>query len=179
GYARRKLELQSFKQDFARERISIGVQSVRRESENHIANSYLAAIDDLDAIDHADDATCEIVLPALIHSGHLRGLTADERATSRATGFGKSTQQLRENARLQFFRADIVEKKKRSRAEDGDVVDTVIHKIGTDGVVFVRGEGDLQLGADAVDARDQHRLTHRAEIRGEQATEPSDFSQHL
>jgi hypothetical protein len=45
--------------------------------------------------------------------------------------------------------------------------------------VFVRGEGDLQLGADAVDARDQHRLTHRAEIRGEQATEPSDFSQHL
>src|SRR5207237_6130226 len=144
---------QSLKQDFARERISIGVQSVRRESENHIANSDPASVDDPAAIDHADDATCQIVLRALIHSRHLRGLTADERATSRATGLGKSTQQLRENAWLQLFRADIVEKKNRPRADDGDVVDAVIHQIGTDGVVFIRGEADFHLGADPFAAR--------------------------
>src|SRR5204862_7181491 len=123
--------------------------SIRPKSENHISNADLPTIDDLNAIDRTNDATCQIVLPPLIHSRHLRGLTADERATSRATGLGKSTQQLRENAWLQLFRADIVEKKKRPRADDGDVVDAVIHQIGTDGVVFIRGEGDFQLGADA------------------------------
>src|SRR5207237_2032634 len=130
-------------------------------------------------ITYYNELDCQIVFSRLINYRHLRGLTANERATSRATGLGKSTQHLRENARLQLFRADIVEKKKRPCAENGDVIDTVIHQIGTDGVVFVRGEGDFQLGADAVDARDQHRFTHPAEIRREQPTEPSDFSQHL
>src|SRR2546422_7376635 len=63
--------------------------SIRRKSQKHIANSDLASIDDLAAIDHADDAPRQIVFPAPIHSRHLRGLTADERALGRATGLGK------------------------------------------------------------------------------------------
>ena len=75
-----------------------------------------------------------------------------------ATGLAESAQELVENTRLQFFRADVIEKKKRPRAEDGDVVDTMIHQIGADGVVFVHGEGDFQFRADAIDAGDEHRL---------------------
>src|SRR4029077_10885460 len=55
----------------------------------------------------------------------------------------------------------------------------MIHQIGTDGVVFVRGEGDFQFGSDAINARDEHRLPHSTKIRREQPTEPANFSQHL
>ena len=87
------------------------MQSVRRQPENHISNSDLASIDDLAAIDHADDATRQIVFAAAIHSRHLRCLATDQRAVGRATGLAESAQQLRENARLQFFCADVIEKK--------------------------------------------------------------------
>jgi hypothetical protein len=55
----------------------------------------------------------------------------------------------------------------------------MIHQIGTDGVVFVRGEGDFQFGSHAINAGDEHRLPHSAKIRREQPTEPPNFPQHL
>ena len=55
-------------------------------------------------------------------------------------------------ARLEFLRADVIEKEERPRAEDRDVVDAVIDEIGADGVVPVHRKGDLQLRPDAVDA---------------------------
>jgi hypothetical protein len=55
----------------------------------------------------------------------------------------------------------------------------MIHQIGTDGVVFVRGEGDFQFSSHAIDAGDEHRLPHSAKIRREQSAEPPDSSQHL
>ena len=90
-----------------------------------------------------------------------------KRATGRATGLGKTAQELIEDPRLEFFRADVIEKEERPRAEDGDVVDAMVHEIGADGVVPVQREGDLQFRADAVDARDQHRLAHPGKIRRE------------
>ena len=64
-------------------------------------------------------------------------------------------QQLIENARLESFRANVIEKEQRARAEDRDVVDAMIDQIGADGVVPVHGKRDLQFRADAIDARDQ------------------------
>ena len=55
----------------------------------------------------------------------------------------------------------------------------MIHQIGTDGVVLVRRECDLQFGSDAIHAGDQHRLAHPAKIRREESAKPADSSQHL
>jgi hypothetical protein len=55
----------------------------------------------------------------------------------------------------------------------------MIHQIGTDGVVFVHGEGDFQFSSHAIDAGDEHRLPHSAKIRREQPAKPPDSSQHL
>ena len=125
------------------------------------------AIDHFGAIDHADDAAGEIVFAFSIHARHLRGFAADQSATGRAACFGETAQELIEDARLQFFRSDVIEKEERPRAEHGDVVDAMVDEIGADRVVPIHGERDLQFGPDAIDARDQDRLAHAGKIRRE------------
>ncbi len=117
--------------------------------------------------------------PRFIHAGHLRGLAADERTAAGATRLGEAAQDLREDRGLELFRADVIEKKQRPRAEHGDVVDAVVDQIGADGVVAVEGEGDLQFRPDAIDAADQHRLAEPAKIRREKSAEPADFPEHF
>jgi hypothetical protein len=45
-------------------------------------------------------------------------------------------------------------------------------------VMAVHGEGNLQLGPNAINARDQHRLLITFRIERKQAPESSHFSQH-
>ncbi len=77
----------------------------------------------------------------------------------------KPLMQLREDRRVELLRADVIEEEERARADDGDVVDAMIHEVLADGVVPVHGEGELQLRAHAIDARDEHRVFHPLEIR--------------
>ena len=78
---RRRLEPHLLEKNFARERVAVRVQTVRRQTEDDVARFDPAAIDHLCAIDHADDAAGEIVFAFAIHARHLRGLAADEGAT--------------------------------------------------------------------------------------------------
>ena len=55
----------------------------------------------------------------------------------------------------------------------------MVHHIRTDGVVAVRGKGDLKFRPDAIHARDQDRLAHSRKIRREQPAEATDLPQHL
>ncbi len=72
----------------------------------------------------------------------------------------------------------VVHEKQRRGALHGDVVDAVIDQVGADGVVDVHLEGDLQLGAHAVHARDQNRVHPLRLVHGEQAAEAADFAQY-
>ena len=42
----------------------------------------------------------------------------------------------------------------------------MVHEVGTDGIVPVHREGDLELGADAVHGRHKHRLAVFLEVEG-------------
>ena len=130
-------------------------------------------------IDDANNATGKIVFAFAIHARHLRGFAADQCAARRATCFGEAAQELIEYARLQFLRSDVIEKEKRPRAEDSDVVDAMIDEIGADGVVAIHGESDFQFGADAIDARDQHRFAHAGEVRRKQSAEAADLAENF
>ena len=55
----------------------------------------------------------------------------------------------------------------------------MIHQVGPDGVVPIRGERDFHFSAYAIDARDQNWIVQAAKIRSEQSTKPADFSEHL
>ena len=126
-----------------------------------------------------DDAARQIVLTAPIHSGHLRRFAADQGTAGRPAGTTKAAENLRKNVGLESLRADVVEEKKRPRAEDGDVVDAMIDEIGTDGVVPIHRKGNLQFRPDSIDAADQHWLAHSREIWCEKTAEAADFAQHF
>src|SRR5256885_16062327 len=125
------------------------MQTVRSETENDVARFDLATVDDFRMINHADDATSEIIFAFAIHSRHLRGLAPDQCAASSAACARKSTEKLIENSRLKFFATDVIEKKQRARPEHGAVVHAVVHEAGPDGMVFIKSECDLHLRADA------------------------------
>ncbi len=155
------------------------MQAVGGKAEHDVAGPDAAAIDHRCAIDHADDASREVVFAFAIHARHLCRLASDQGTTARATSLRKTGQNLIENLRLKAFRADVIEKEERSRAQHRDVVDAVVYEVGADRVVAIHRERDLQLGADAIHARDQHRLAHAGEVRGEEPAEAADFPEHL
>ena len=68
-------------QQFARQRIAIGVQAVRGQAEQDVAGLDGLAGDKPRAADHADDEAYQVVLRADIHAGKLRGFAAQQRAT--------------------------------------------------------------------------------------------------
>ena len=86
---------------------------------------------------------------------------------------------VRENVRLQFARAEIIEEKQRLRAQHRDVVHAMVHQIRADGVVPVKREGELELGADAVHGRHEDRLAIFFHVQREQAAEAADLAEHL
>ena len=67
----------------------------------------------------------------------------------------------------------VVEKEQRPRALHEDVVDAVIDEVDADRVVHAGHERDLELGADAVGARDEHRIGDRR-VEREESAERSD-----
>jgi hypothetical protein len=66
---------------------------------------------------------------------------------------------------LEFFAADVIQKKKRTGAQDCNVIYAVVHQIRPDGVVLVHRKPDLQFCANAIHARDQNRIAHSGKTR--------------
>ena len=55
----------------------------------------------------------------------------------------------------------------------------MVHEILADGVMAVRGKGDFEFRANAIDAGDKHGIFHSPEIGTEETSESTDFSEHF
>ena len=80
-------------------------------------------------------------------------------------------------SRFKLADGQIIHEEERRRALHRDVVDAVVDQVGAHGVMDVHLKGDLQLGAHAVHAGDQHRVDILQLVHGEQAAEAADFAQ--
>ena len=72
---------------------------------------------------------------------------------------------------------EIIEEEERRRAVHGNVIDAVVHQIRAHGVMAIEGEGELQLGADAIDAGDQHGVAGES-LQREESAEGADLPQN-
>ena len=106
----------------------------------------------------ADDEAGDVVLTFGVEARHLGGLAAQQRAPVVLAAAGQPLDDLLRHVRRQASGRQVVEKEQRHRALHQDVVDAVIHEVHANGVVTTGHERDLQLGADAVGAGDQHRI---------------------
>ena len=143
----------------ARQRIAVGVQTGRRQADQHIARHDASGHRSMRlAIDDADDEAGDVVFAVGVEAGHLRGLAADQRAAVLAAAARDAGDDLLGDVGRQPAGRQVVEEEQRPRALHEDVVDAVVDEIGADRVVPAGHERDLQLRADAVRARHEHRL---------------------
>ena len=79
--------------------------------------------------------------------------------------------------RLQLAGGQVVHEEQRRGALHGNVVHAVVDQIAAHGVVQAHLEGDLELGAHAVHAGDQHRIVILLLVELEESAEAANFAQ--
>ena len=118
------------------------------------------------------------VLAFRIEAGHLRRLAAEKRAAVLTAGARHAADDLFGDGGQQAPRREVIQEEERRRTLHEDVVHAVVHEIRTDRVVPVRQKRDLQLRADTVGARHQHRFAKAHAGEAEQPSEGADLRQH-
>ena len=108
----------------------------------------------------------------------LGSFAADQRAARLLAARGDALDDGAGDLDVEALANEIVEEEQRLGALHQDVVDAHRHQVDADGVVLVQREGELELGADAIGARHQHRLAE-AFRQFDQRAEAADSSQHL
>ena len=136
------------------------------------------AVDHPRPFDDADDEPGDVVFAVGVEPGHLRGLAADQRAAVFPARPRDAGDDLLGHVRRQPAGREVVEKEQRLGALHEDVVDAVVDEIGADRVVPAGHERDLELGADAVGARDEHRILIAVAVEAEQPAERPDVGEH-
>ena len=145
-----------------RQRVAVGVQSGRGQADRarRPARCVWPSIRRSRAHD-ADDEPGDVVLAVGVEAGHLGGLAAEQRAAVLAAAVGEPLDDLHGDVGVEPAGGQVVEEEQRLRALHEDVVDAVVDEVDADRVVHAGHERDAQLGADAVGARDQHRIVAR------------------
>ena len=168
----------NFKQQLAGERVAVGVQAIRGQTQNHIANLDLLSRDDAFALNHADDESSQIVFAFGIEARHLRRFAANQGTAVVLAGFRQTFNHLLRDFRFELAGREIIHEEERSRALHRDVIHTVVHQIRADGVMHLHLECDFQLGANPVHAGDQNRIEILGLVNREQAPEPADLAEY-
>ena len=174
-----RLQLHLLKKNLSRQRVTIGVQAVGCQANDEVSWQNRFAIEHPGFLDDADNGAAEIVFSGRIESRHLGSLPADERATVFRAGFGKTFDNLAEDSRFEFSRPYVIQEEEWFSTEHGNIIDTMIDQVLTDGVVPIHGKSDLQFGPDAIDAGDEHWLPVLPAIEGEQTAKAADLPQDL
>ena len=165
-------------QDLADQRIAVGMRAARGEPEQRVSGDDRAAVDDALFLHHADAEAGEVVLALGIHAGHLGGLAADQRAATELAAARDALHHLRGELDVELAAGEIVEKEQRLRALHEHVVHAHRHEVDAHAVVALLLEGELELRADAVGARNQHRLAIFLRDLAQPA-EAADAGEHL
>src|SRR6266404_2773015 len=135
------------------------------------------AIDYLFAVYDAHDKSSHVVFTLSIEARHLSSFATQQDAAIFTTTVRDAFDDRRDYFRRQSACGYIVEKEKRPRSLNQNVVRAVVHQIASDGVMDAGGKSDLQLGADAIGRCDQNRLAHPGERAIEHSAKAANLRQ--
>ena len=147
----------------------------RGKPDHGIADRDIASRQQRAALGRADRKTGEVVVAVLVEARHFRGLAADQRAAGFAAALGDAGDDRGGGLRIELAAGEIVEKEQRFGALHDEVVDRHRHQIDADAVMQPGLDRDLDLGADAVGGRHQHRILEAGGLEVEQSAEAADF----
>src|SRR5437016_3086965 len=151
------------------------MQPVRGQAHQHVTSFNFIAGDDLLFFHNANNESGKIVFAFGIEAGHLRGFTANQRATVMAAGLGNSLNNFFRNVRLQVAGGQVIHEEERSSALHCNVIHAMIDQITTYGMVQLHHERHFQLGAYTVNAGNQNRLAEFLFINGKKTAKAANL----
>src|SRR5581483_934676 len=169
-----------FEQHLSRKRVAVGVQSAGTDSYERVAGAYAPRIGNSAAIDDSDRESRQVIFARMVQVAGLAGFTAHEACTGKPASIRHALDDLKDDLLLELAEADVVEKEEGTGAMADDVVDAHRDTIDPDRVVPSGGEGDLELGSDAVGPRNEDGMAHPAggAVDGKKRTEAADSTDH-
>ena len=130
----------------------------RGDAQQHVAFADLGAVEQLRFFHRADGEAGQVVFAGAVHVGHFRGFAADQGAAGEFAAFGDAGDDGDGGVDVELAGGEIVQEEQRLGALHQHVVHAHADQVDADGVVAAQLLGQLELGAHAVGARDQHRL---------------------
>mgnify|MGYP002416089685 CR=1 FL=1 len=146
--------------DLAHQREAVGVDARGGQRQNDITGLHGVVVQDLFFVHNAHGETGQIVLLLRHHARVLGGLAAHQRAIGLHAALGHALDDLCDLFRDVAAAGDVIQEDQRLCTSADDIVDAHGHAVNADGVVLVHEDGQLDLGAAAVGAGNQHRLFH-------------------
>src|SRR5574337_1403052 len=128
------------------------------EADQDVTRLDRAAINDFAFFHYAHGKTGEVVIFTGVHARQFGGFAADQRATGEFAAARDAFDHGFRGVYLQLAAGVVIQEKQRLGPRDHDVVDAHGHEVDADGVVAPALDGELEFGADAVGAGDQHRV---------------------
>jgi len=109
---------------------------------------------------------------------HFRGLAANEGAAVVLAGFRDAGHNLFSDFGIEPPGGEVVHEEEWRGALYGDVIDAMIDQASAHRVMQVHLEGDPQLGAHTINARDQHRVLVLLLVEREHPAEAADIAEY-
>ena len=148
----------------------------RGESDNPVADRDPRSGDQLVVLDYADAKPRQIVVFALVHARHLRGLAADQGAARQFATPADAGNHRCGCVHVESTRGIVVKEEQGLGSGHDEVVHAHGHQVYADGVVNAHIHGQAELGANPVGARYQHWLpvSGRNFAQGAEATQAAE-----
>lgn len=127
------LQVGNFEDQFACQRIAVGVQPCGWKRQQRVAGLHGFSGENLLALDYPNDETRKIIFSRRIKPGHLGGFATDQRAAGFASRAAHALDKLLNNRGIELPHGDIIEEKKRRRALNKNVVNAMVHQIAAHG----------------------------------------------
>ena len=168
--------MRDFEEQLASQRVAVGVQAIGEQPHNDVPDFDGLARHDSFAFDHANDEAGQIIFALSVEAGHLGRLAANQGAAIVLAGLSQAFDYFLRHFGLKLAGGQVVHEEQRRGALHRDVVDAMVDQVAAHGVVNVHLEGDFELCAHTIDARDQHGIEIFLGVDGKQATEPADLA---
>ena len=154
------------------------MRAAGRKANQHIPHLHRSAGDQLLLLHHTNAEPGEVVFAAAIEPRHLRRLAPCQRAARQLATPGDASNHPLGDIHIQCPGGVVVEKQKRLRSAHQHVVGAHRDEVLPHGVMPIVFEGELELGAHPICARNQKRLSIPRR-QGRDRGKPPETAPHL
>ena len=166
--------------DLADQGEAVAVDAGGGNADQDVAGGDLLSGDQVLPVHDADRETGQVILILGIKAGHFRRLAADQGSAGLIAAVTDALDDLGDLFGIILAAGNVIQEKEGLAAGAGHVVDTHGDTVDAHRIMTVHQESQLELGPDAVGARQQDRVLHVLYGRqGESPREAAQAAQHF